>query len=273
MPAPHGTIIGGQGFIGHHLTARLRAEGWECHVPARHEEYDRHRDMGHLFYCAGLTADYVRRPFATVEAHVTLLARILEAGNFDSLVYLSSTRLYDSQPGTVATEDIPLSLSPHNPRHLYDLSKALGESLCLVTGEGKARIARLSCVYNDHTDQDGFLPGLLHQVIAGRASSLKIDSSPDFARDYVHLQDVLEALILIAREGTDPIYNVAAGENTSNAKLFDTIRQASGCRIIALRHDVPPAPAKISIEKMRTCFSWRPVSVLEKITSILEENK
>lgn len=272
MPEPPATIIGGQGFIGHHLAARLSAEGWECHVPGRLQDYDRRRDNGHLYYCAGLTADYASRPFETIEAHVGLLARILEAGNFDSLVYLSSTRLYDSQPGIVATEEIPLAFSPGNPRHLYDLSKALGESLCLTTSNKRARIARLSCVYNDHTDRDGFLPCLLRQVITSRASALEIDSSAAFARDYVHLQDVLSALILIAREGTEPIYNVAAGENTSNAQLFDTISRLSGSRIIPLRHDTPPAPARISIERMQSGFSWRPVSVLEKITSILEEN-
>lgn len=272
MPQPRATIIGGQGFIGRHLAAHLQSEGWICQAPGRHDEYDRRRNHGYLFYCAGLTADYAHRPFETVEAHVTLLSKILQAGNFESLVYLSSTRLYDSQSAAVATEDIDLSFNPRNPRHLYDLSKALGESLCLVTGHGRARIARLSCVYKDHTDEDGFLPGLLRQVIAGRAPVLKIDSSPAFARDYVHLQDVLEALILIAREGTEPIYNVAAGENTSNAQLFAAIDKTCGCRIMPLRHDTPPALPRIGIEKMQNGFSWRPVSVLQKVTSIIEEN-
>ena len=266
------TIIGGQGFIGRHLAARLLATGWDCQVPARHAAYGGQEDMGHVFYCAGLTADYRQRPFDTVEAHVSLLSRILQAGRFQSLVYLSSTRLYDSQPGAVGHEDLPLSLNPANPRHLYDLSKALGESLCLVAGKGQARVARLSCVYNDHTDEDGFLPGLLRQLIKDRPSSLEVDSSPNFARDYIHLEDVLDALILIATQGKEGIYNVASGENTRNETLFAVLSKVSGCRIIPLHHDEPPSPCRISINKMLDEFDWNPIPVLEKITSIVKEN-
>ncbi|KAF0188187.1 MAG: sugar nucleotide [Desulfobulbaceae bacterium] len=266
------TIIGGQGFIGRHLTARLLAANWNCHVPDRHADYEKQGEMGHVFYCAGLTADYLRRPFDTIEAHVSLLSRILRTGRFESLVYLSSTRLYDSQPGILGSEEMPLVFTPTNPRHLYDLSKALGESLCLTTGKGRARIARLSCVYNNHTDDDGFLPGLLRQIIKDQPSYLEVDSSPAFARDYIHLDDVLDALVLIATRGKEGVYNVAGGENIDNETLFATISLASGCRIIPLRNDVSPSPARISIEKMQREFNWHPLSVLNKITSIIEEN-
>lgn len=267
------TIIGGRGFIGRHLAARLLTAGWDCHVPDRREALNGQKDLGHLFYCAGLTSDYLRRPFDTVEAHVSLLSRILQDDRFESLVYLSSTRLYDSQPGKVGSEESPLVLTPANPRHLYDLSKALGESLCLTTAKGRARVARLSCVYNNHTDEDGFLPRLLRQIIQDRPAILEVDSSPAFARDYVHLNDVLNALILIATQGKEGIYNVAGGENVRNETLFATLSQASGCRIIPLRHDEPPVPAKVSIHKLQAEFTWQPVSVLNKITTIIEENR
>jgi len=272
-PNPKATIIGGMGFIGRHLAAKLLAAGWECHVPGRQEAWNGQNNLGHLFYCAGLTADYLRRPFDTVEAHVSLLSRILRDDRFESLVYLSSTRLYDSQPGITATEETPLLLTPTNPRHLYDLSKALGESICLTAGQGRARIARLSCVFNNHTDEDGFLPGLLRRIIEKRPALLEVDSSPAFARDYVHLNDVLDALILIATQGREGIYNVASGENIRNETLFATLSQASGCRIIPLRQDEPPAPARISIHKIQSEFTWQPAPVLNTITSIIEENR
>ena len=266
------TIIGGKGFIGSHLALKLFAEGWDCYLPDRHTTYNHEINLGHVFYCAGLTADYLLRPFDAVEAHVSLLSRILQAGRFESLVYLSSTRLYDSQAGILGSEEMPLVFTPTNPRHLYDLSKALGESLCLTTGKGRARIVRLSCVYNNHTDDDGFLPGILRQIIRDRPSCLEVDSSPALARDYIHLDDVLDALILIATRGKEGVYNVASGENIDNATLFATISLASGCRIIPLRHDTPPSPARISIDKMQREFNWHPLSVLNKITSIIEEN-
>jgi len=265
------TIIGGKGFIGSHLHTKLLACGWDCHTPDRQAIYDNKKDMGHVFYCAGLTADYIQRPFDAVEAHVSLLSRILQNCAFQSLTYLSSTRLYDSQPGTIASEDMPLLLNPGNSRHIYDLSKALGESLCLVMGKGRARVARLSCVYNDHTDTDGFLPDLLQHIIIKRPSLLKIDTSPHYKRDYIHLQDVLEALILIATKGNNLIYNVASGENISNEILFSTLTKISGCKIQALSHDTPTIPCKIDISRMQNEFNWHPVSVLKKITAILKE--
>lgn len=269
MHQPKATIIGGKGFIGRHLAARLLADGWSCHLPERQETEKGQKDMGHVFYCAGLTADYLRRPFDTVEAHVSLLSRILQADRFESLVYLSSTRLYDSQPGPEGKEEMPLLLAPANPRHLYDLSKALGESLCLVTGKGRARIARLSCVYKDHTDTEGFLPMLLRRIVIDNCSTLEVDSSPSFARDYITVDDVVEALILIATQATQPVYNVASGENTRNDTLFSALTEISGCRIIPMQTTEAAAPPRISIKRITEEFGWNPVSVMEKIRTIL----
>jgi nucleoside-diphosphate-sugar epimerase len=272
MSKKKATILGGMGFIGRHLAGRLLAAGWDCDVPDRQSSPDLLDNMGHVFYCAGLTADYSLRPFATVEAHVSLLNRILKADRFESLVYLSSTRLYDSLPVDSGKEDLALLLNPLNPRHIYDLSKALGESLCVVAGQGRARVARLSCVFNDHTDAEGFLPGLLRQIIVERPSHLQVDSSPFFTRDYIHLQDVLEALIYIAVEGTGPIYNVAGGRNISNDVLFTTLSRISGCEIVPLRHDTAPPPPVINIQKMQDAFGWQPEPVLQRVETIIKEN-
>lgn len=267
------TIIGAKGFIGSNLHKKLIHLGWDCSTPARNAIRIEQKNMGHLFYCAGLTANYAKRPFDTVEAHVSLLSRILQKGQFKSLTYLSSTRLYDSLPETVGKESLSLSLNPGNHRHLFDLSKALGESLCLNMGQGRARIARLSCVYKDYTDEDGFLPNLLNQLITGNSSLIEVDSSPHFSRDYIQLDDVIEALILIATRGTDLLYNVASGENISNELLFSTLSKLSGCKVLPLRNDVPSPPCRISIAKMKKEFNWHPGSVLKNIEKILKENR
>lgn len=265
------TVFGGNGFIGRHLVARLLESGWKCQVPDRHSPDPRKENLGYVFYCAGLTADYIHRPYDTVEAHVSLLNRILHSCRFESLIYLSSTRLYDSQPQREGIEELPLLLNPAYPRHIYDLSKALGESLCRVAGKGRARVARLSCVYNDHTDEEGFLPELLRKVIEQRSGVLNVDTSPLFVRDYIHLDDVIDALILIATQGTGFIYNVASGENVTNGELFSLIFENSGCRVVPLRNDEAPLPARISIQKMQDEFEWHPVSVLKQFISILKE--
>ncbi|MEI9963405.1 MAG: NAD-dependent epimerase/dehydratase family protein [Caulobacteraceae bacterium] len=170
-----------------------------------------------MFYCAGLTADYAARPFETVEAHVTLLARLLAEARFERLVYLSSTRLYDSLGADGGREDDALRLDPANPRSLYDLSKALGETLCLNQSGGRAAVARLSGVYDWRPGAPGFLSEWLQKARASR--TVELDSATGVVRDYIHLDDAAAALRAILDSRESRIVNVASGENLSNEDL------------------------------------------------------
>lgn len=271
------TVVGAAGFVGSRLCATLKARGAQVWAPARDEPWPWHRPLGHVLYCAGLTADYLARPFNTVQAHVSHLAAVLQHGlqhgAMDSLVYLSSTRLYDALGDSLAREDAVLPMAPANPRHLYDLSKALGESLCQVAGQGRARVARLACVYEGLRDADGFLPALLRQVQVARntgAQVVEVASSPHFTRDYVHVDDVVEALIRIALHGHEPVYNVASGANVSNAELFAYLERRTGCQVRGLLDTLPaPVPA-VCIDRLVAELQWHPQPLLKVLDQILD---
>ena len=269
------TVIGAGGFIGRRLVAHLRKGGWDCRAPARDDrEFIRDGARGKVFQCAGLTADYARRPHDTVQAHVGLLDEVLAHADFDALVYLSSTRLYDGCVGSVGVdEDTPLALDPAQPRHLFDLSKGLGESLCRHASGGRARIARLSCVYSGaEDDAEGFLGTLLARVRKpGRGPVLEVDSSAEAVRDYVHVDDAIEALVAIASRGTRPLYNIAGGVDVGNGELFARLGELAGCELRALRHEPVPCPAAISIERLRGEFGWRPRALLDTLPALLGE--
>jgi nucleoside-diphosphate-sugar epimerase len=268
------TVIGGQGFIGRALVRRLLGLGWDCWVPDRGIDWPQPvRPLGRVIYCAGMTADYLRDPAATLEAHAGLLSRVLQSAHYESLVYLSSTRLYDGLvPSEVpAKEEGGLLVNPLESRHLYDLSKLAGESLCHVLGEGRARVARLSCVYNDERDDDGFLPALLKQVATARADEeLHLASSPHFSRDYVHVSDVVQALIDIALHGKQPTYNVASGQNLRNDALANMVQTHSTRRIVFDLDRAPSPPAVVSIQRLQTEFGWAPQSVEQRIVPWLQ---
>jgi nucleoside-diphosphate-sugar epimerase len=257
------TIIGAAGFVGSALLRRLHALGWHCNVPARSATWRPQGELGHLFYCAGLTADYARRPVDTVEAHVGLLSRVLESGRFESLVYLSSTRLYDGQPqARGAAETGAFLLDPGHARNLYDLSKLLGENLCSTMGNGRARVARLACVYQDDTDLDGFLPGLLRQVLAcPPGATVQVDSSPGFERDYVHVDDVVDALIRIALHGRHASYNVATGVNVSNQGLAAQLARLAGVHLRFSRSDQPAPALRVDNSRLTEALDWHPRSL------------
>lgn len=268
------TVIGGQGFIGRELVHRLRELGWDCWVTDRNFAWPQpDRPLGRVFYCAGMTADYLRDPTATLEAHAGLLSRVLQSMHYESLVYLSSTRLYDGLPSSEvpAMEDGGLCINPLNPRHLYDVTKLAGESLCHVLGKGKARVARLSCVYNDEKDDDGFLAELLKKVARTRCNeALHIASSPHFSRDYVHVSDVVRALIDIAQSGTQPVYNVASGQNLRNDVLAALVNTHSARQILFELDQMQAPPPIVSIERLRADFGWSPARVEQRVVPWLK---
>lgn len=242
------TVIGASGFVGARLVERLQADGHDVFAPARGDEAVFTADLGRVAYCAGLTADYLARPFDTVEAHVALIARVLERSRFDRLVYLSSTRLYDWAGPEGGREDEPLSLTPSEPRHLYDLSKGLGENLCLTQSGGRAAVARLACVWDWAEGAPGFLSEWMRA--ARRSRTLSFDSSTAYVRDYVHLDDTVAALRAMLDQGAGGIVNVATGENVSNGELAEVFERC-GWRVSLARSGPKQAAPVCSTERLR----------------------
>lgn len=235
------TVLGASGFVGRRLVTILQDAGHEVYAPQRDDAKLFSRDLGRVFYCAGLTADYAARPFDTVEAHVSLLAKVLREARFAHLVYLSSTRLYDSLGADGGQEDQSLILNPADPRHLYDLSKALGENLCLTAAGERTSVARLACVYDWNPGARGYLSEWLQRAV--HEKSLCLDSGTGYVRDYIHLDDVVAVLRAMADSGVTGVVNVASGENVSNAELADVFNRCGWS--VSLSRDVPrqAAPA------------------------------
>ncbi len=257
MPQAGSTIIGARGLVGGRLRALIESRGKSPWCPSREQEDELYqRPLGTVYYCAGLTADYRARPFDTVEAHVSLLARMLERADFSRLVYLSSTRLYDSLGSALGSENAMLQFSPSDPRHLYDLSKSLGENLCLTASAGRACVARLSCVLGDSLQDDGFIPSLLSQ--ARGQVELEVSSSPFFARDYIGLDDVAGLLVNIAEQGKEAVYNVASGINVSNSEVFRLVEKITGCVICPTLDTCANAP-QVDIKRIQGEFGFVPV--------------
>lgn len=236
------TVIGARGFVGSNVVAHLRRQAIDPFCPARDDPGLWNRDLGRIFYCAGLTGDYRTRPFEAVEAHVGLIGRIVQRAQFDRIIYLSSTRLYDSQAGGRGREGDPIAVDAANPEHLYELTKLLGENLVLHRSHGRGAVARLSYVFDCQPEATGFLADLLRDAAAAR--TIALDSAPDYARDYIHVDDVVRALHGILDGGDTGIINVARGETIDNARIAEVFarhgrqlrfkRDATGVRPVTI---------------------------------------
>lgn len=261
---PSFTILGASGFIGRHLVAALQAAGTACFAPRRGDAGVCERNLGHVIYCVGLTSDFRDYPIQTVQAHVCYLSSILSTANFESLLYLSSTRLYGRSDTT--REDANFHVNPADPSDLYNLSKITGEALCLLSERPSVRVARLSNVYGPDMSP-GFLSSLLGDALARR--HIVLQTSFASAKDYVSVTDVVRLLPLIATSGRERIYNVAKGANTSNSELTEALTKLTGCSV----EEAPGAPtirfSPLSIERTRAEFAFNPAALLDDLAAMI----
>ncbi|HVF23246.1 MAG TPA: NAD(P)-dependent oxidoreductase [Pyrinomonadaceae bacterium] len=261
------TILGASGFIGSHLARKLATDGTDYRAIGRNDPIP-DEDLGHVIYCIGVTADFRTRPLDTVEAHVCALIELIRRHQFESVVYLSSTRVYADDVSS--NEDKPLHVRPGNAPDLYNISKAMGESIALNCAH-RACVARLSNVYGPDFQSDNFLPSIVRDAVSGE--KLVLHTAPESAKDYISIDDVVNVLIQIATRGREQIYNVASGVNVSHRELADKLRELTGCEVeFAANAPVARFPP-IDIERVRSEFAFTPSSVLDDLPQLVESYK
>lgn len=251
-------MLGGTGFVGGHLVASLERAGHDVSAPGR--DAPATAPLGHLIYAIGLTGDFRTRALDTIEAHVCVLRRVLAAGGFDSLLYLSTTRVYGDS--SAASEDDPMLVRPTDPDHLYNLSKLTGESMCLAVEDPTVRVVRLSNVYGPGAATHSFLGNVLEQARGGRVT---LGQDLASSKDYVSIDDVVEALPQIAMGGAARIYNVAGGRLVTHGQVLDAL----GCADVEVAEGAPVvAGPVVSIERAASELGYSPRSVLADLPGL-----
>jgi nucleoside-diphosphate-sugar epimerase len=276
-PAPF-TVLGASGYIGGHMVRYLRAAGHAVYAPRRAAPGALDQPLGHVFFAIGLTADFRGRPRDTMDAHVGALAELLRCGRFDSLTYLSSSRVYAGLPH--GTETAALVANPSDPSDLYNLSKLAGEALCLAQPNPRVRVARLANVFGAAMDRGSepsanFLAALIRE--AAVTGCIRLGTAPGSSKDYVAIDDVARALHRIALHGGDRLYNVASGRNTTNGDIAAVLARLTGSRIEV----APAAPTitypPIDTRRIAALFPpddpWAPMRLLDRLPEILSARR
>lgn len=258
------TVLGASGFVGCGLVDYLRQTGHEVYAPKRDSLKLLDRPLGHVLYSIGLTADFRSRPFDTMRAHVSVLADILEKADFESLVYLSSTRLYARN--STGAEQAALEIDVSDPSDLYNVSKLAGESLCRSCGRPGVKIARLSNVVGDDRSSQNFLFALIREALSGR---IELQSAPASSKDYILLDDVVSLLPRIGVEGKEWLYNVASGVNVQHRNIAARLAELTGCDVVT-RPDAPlfDFPV-IDVTRIRSEFGFSAASVLDTLPALV----
>ena len=187
------------------------------------------KSIEYVFHLAGQKSASIARenPVETLKTSFNGTLNILECsrnlGTVKKVVLISSLAVYGLDEDH-SSELLKESHSIHYDS-VYSATKitteAVGIAYCKDFGV-PVSIARLSNVYGPKQSQAAVIPSLISQMKAGQKISMGNTRS---IRDFIHVQDVVDALLHIAAydEATGRVFNVSTSQGTSIKTIADLI--------------------------------------------------
>ena len=143
----------------------------------------------------------LRNPLPTFEANIRGSYNLLEACRVhrslvSSVVVASSDKAYGDAPTLPYTEEMPV-----NGRHPYDVSKSCTDLLAMTyahTYQLPVAVARCGNIFGGgDLNWSRIVPGTLRSLLRGQQPVVRSDGT--FVRDYLHVDDVVDAYLALAR--------------------------------------------------------------------------
>jgi len=255
-------VTGATGFVGHWLVKGLRQRGAEVTVLVRdwdqrselirsglvddcrvvhgvleaYGDVERAINEHEIEVVVHLGAQAIvgaanRSPRPTFESNIRGTYNVLEACRthrdlLQSVVIASSDKAYGPSDALPYTEETPLA-----GRHPYDVSKSCGDLLAQAywhTYRLPVAIARCGNIYGGgDLHWSRIVPGTVRSLIRGEAPVIRSDGT--FTRDYIYVEDVVEAYLLLAesvvsRGLAGEAVNFGPEQPLSVLELVDAIR-------------------------------------------------
>lgn len=242
-------ITGGAGFIGTALARKLTDLAYEVSLldlPQRfkpyHKEYEcyevdireatnfgilHHKSFSHIFHLAAQTSGAISQENPTLDVDTNVkgtlnVCNFARACGAQKIIFSSSMATYGNQEGRI-TESTPLA-----PLSNYGVSKLCGEAYIKSFAQFGVRYAifRLFNVYGPGQDMYNLKQGMASIFMAQALTSdrLRVTGSLQRYRDFVYIDDVVEALLLGLEDRTDSqIYNVGSARATRVDELIECI--------------------------------------------------
>ena len=245
-------VTGGAGFIGSHLVDKLIEQGVEVTIldnlstgkkqninpKAEFIDCDIFKDTyGDLifllngadtvFHLAAKTTvqESIKEPSLYNNVNVVGTLNLLEAAaamKVKRFIFSSSSSVYGNAK-VPTSEDHPL-----NPISPYALNKLIGEQYCKLYSEIyniDTVCLRYFNVYGDRMNNEGYklvFPIFKEQILNNK--SLTINNDGEQRRDFIHVDDIVRANILVAKHKNNfngDIYNVGNGKSYSINEIAD----------------------------------------------------
>ncbi len=281
-------VTGGCGFIGSHLVEELLARGNEVSVvDIKPWKYDSHPnleiinhdireplaflDVDKVFHLAAL-ADIIpsiENPIDYYETNVTGTLNVLEAARrakCKKFIYAASSSCYGAPDETAEYDDC-------DPQYPYALTKYMGEQLALHWDRVyklPAVSMRLFNVYGLRHRTNGTYGAMFGTFLAQLANGkpLTIVGDGTQKRDFVHVSDVVMALIMASDSDCTGVYNVGTGSPIQ----INHIAKLLGANNIINIPERPGEPhiTHADILKIKRDMGWKPtVSIEDGVDELL----
>lgn len=202
----------------------------------------------------------------TIDAHVCILNNILKNCNFDSLLYISSGRIYYNVNSTL--EENSFSINPNIKNDLYDISKLQGESLCMSLNNSQIKIIRPSNVIGTSAPPNLFIPSLIKEAV--ETGKIVLHSTLDSNKDYVYVDDLVELIPKIIFSDKFQIYNIASGYNTTSKEIINEIIRLTNCKLEIAPDAKKFSSGQININRIKNEFNFVPTRVIDKIEDLVK---
>jgi nucleoside-diphosphate-sugar epimerase len=245
-------VTGASGFVGANLARRLVRDGHEVSILVR-DKADLWRlsdllDAIRILHCTLVDREGVERAVVEIgpewvfhlavhgayswqtdlkemiDTNLTGTANLIDAClkvGFEAFVNTGSSSEYGFKSHACNEDDLL------EPNSYYAITKASATHLCRLTARNKGvhiPTLRLYSVYGPYEEPKRLIPTLIVKGIGGVLPVL-VDST--IARDYIHIDDVLEAYLLAAAKRTaEPgaIFNVGTGIQSSIEQIVAVTR-------------------------------------------------
>jgi len=267
-------VTGAEGFVGRHLVKALPRAGFEP-VPYTAADGDitdcdiRAENIFHVIHLAALT--FVPRsweePKAFYRVNVQGTANVLEYCRHNACgLTLMSTYVYGVPEYLPVDERHPLR--PNSP---YNHSKFLAEQLCAFYHQAFSCNITIFRPFNIYgSGQSGYflIPEIIGQLLDSAKPEVRLQNLAP-KRDYVHVDDVVRALLLsVGANSGLRTYNLGSGTSWSVEELANLAMKAAGVHKPLVgagqerRNEVMDIRADISLA-MRE-LNWQPVVSIDE---------
>jgi UDP-glucose 4-epimerase len=254
-------ITGATGFIGSHLTKNLLEGGHEVaclsrsedkfsdlnkfvgetsgdalsfikcdlgmpgDLEAQAEQLEEYEILIHLAANITGSEDVVESGPAQVESDLKGTLRLLQhLPNLKRLCYFSSMAVFGAPECCPVKEDTPLG-----PENVYGICKLTMEKYLRLYSETEdipVSILRPSSVYGPLNTSARAIPFFIDRVL--QKEPMVIFGDGEQLRDYIYVEDMVDAIKLALKHSGFDIFNIGAGSGISINELLNTLHKVAG---------------------------------------------